>query len=321
MTSPELSVFITSYNSELYIREAINSILNQTYTDYELIIIDNASTDKTVSIIKSYMDNRIHLVSHSQNIGIVGSRNQALDMAKGTFITFLDSDDIAHPQKFEKQLAFLKNNPEFGMVGSSVILINGKGTETGRWKLNSRAGTIPAIMLFHNYFVNSAVMFRKALVKDFKYPEDLIIGEDYILWFNLLQISKGINLPEYLTSYRQHSHSLIQCNAEKKEAYDKKVYKHIFQKIGLQPTDEEYEIHISLKNDVPVNSMMQMRKTFAWLHKILKYSQNSSFIDKKKSPRVSMNRWLKVCYKSRNKPGLLIYGVYKILFNIKFFIN
>ena len=321
MASPELSVLVTAYNSELYIREAINSILNQTYTDYELIIIDDGSTDNTVSSIKSFNDNRIQFLSHSQNTGIARSRNQALELASGTYITFLDSDDIVHPQKFEKQIAFLKNNPDFGLVGSSVILINEQGTETGRWKLAAKPETIPSIMLFHNYFVNSAVMFRKSLLNDIVYPEDLVIGEDYMMWFNLLQKAKGINLPKYLTSYRQHTESIIQRTGDKKEEYNKIVYELILQKIGIHPTNEEYEIHFSLKNRETISSLIQMQNIFDWLQKISQYSHNVSFIADNTICPVILNRWLKVCYKARRKPGLLIYGIVKILFNPKLFFS
>lgn len=321
MTNPELSVFITTYNSELYIREAVSSILNQTYTDFELIIIDNCSTDNTVPIIKSFEDKRIQIVLHSENIGIAGSRNEALEMASGTFISFLDSDDIAHPQKFEKQITFLKANPDFGLVGSLVILINEKGIKTGRWKINNKADIIPSIMLFYNYFVTSAVMFRKELTADIRYPEELIIGEDYVFWFYLLQKAKGTNLPEYLTSYRQHPESIIQRTAAKKEAYEKKVYELIFKQIGLHPSDEEYAIHLSLKNNEPVTSISQLKKTLIWLNKISQNTNDSPFIDHKTIGKVILNRWLKVCYKSRRNPILIIYGLAKILLNPKLFFN
>ena len=315
MTTPGLNVFITTYNSEIYVWEAVNSILNQTYTDFELIIIDNCS------IVKSFEDKRIEIVSQPQNMGIAGSRNRALEMANSEFIAFLDSDDIAHPQKLEKQIAFLRAHPDFGFVGSSVILIDEKGKETGRWKLNADSEMIPAIMLFHNYFVNSAVMFRRDLIADFRYSEELTIGEDYLMWFHLIQKAKGINLPGYLTSYRQHKDSIIQRTAVKRGEFDKKVYELIFRQIGLLATDQEYEIHLSIKNNEAITSVDQLDKILLWLRKISQHSVNIAVINNKSISKVILNRWLKLCFKARSRPGTLFYGLIKILFNINLFFN
>jgi glycosyltransferase involved in cell wall biosynthesis len=321
MPVPELSILLTAFNSELYIGETIKSILNQTFTDFELIIMDDGSTDQTVQIIQSFSDKRIQFVSHPLNMGIAATRNHCLELATGRYLAFVDSDDIIQPHKFEKQLAFLNSHPDFGLVGSYVILIDAQGRQTGKLNLSAGSEKIPAIMLFHNYFVNSAVTFRKSLLGNYSYTENLVPCEDYYMWNYLLQKSKGINLPEYLTSYRQHPASITHRNAGKKVESDKNLYKLIFQQVGIIPTEEESTIHLSLKNGDAIETLAQMKQTLNWLKKILQYSLKTPLIHERSIRPVILNRWLKVCFKARMKPFLIISGFIMILLNFNLFFN
>ncbi len=123
---PRITVIMPVYNCELYIKEAIDSILNQTFTDFEFLIIDDASTDKTVSIIKEYKDFRIQLIEKEGNKGISDSLNYGLKVAKGEYIARMDGDDISLPERFVKQVTFLDSNPDVILCGSNFGII---GTE------------------------------------------------------------------------------------------------------------------------------------------------------------------------------------------------
>lgn len=316
MSSPELSVLMAVYNSEIFAGEAINSVLQQSFTDFELIIIDDGSTDKTAGIVSSFSDKRIRFIQNEANRGIAHTRNMLLEMAKGEFITFMDDDDTIHPLKFEKQVDFLRKNPGFGLAGSSVIITDESGDEKQRLKLGARPVYIPAIMLFRNYFVNSAVMFRRNLTLGFTYPPGIWFGEDYLLWWKIIQQSQAINLPDYLTCYRKHPGSMTNRMATNRKTQDKMVYGLIFNDIGLDANDMEFELHRAFAEFNPVHSIVQLKQMFAWLKKISCYSHAPGM---KKLGPVIRNRWLKTCYKSRGNPFLLIYGLSLFLLEFRVF--
>ena len=307
------------FNGELFVREAIESVLQQSFTDFELIILDDCSTDNSISIINSINDERIKLIQNSGNRGISFCRNRLLEKSAGVFISFMDADDIIHPEKFKKQLTFLKNNPDYGLVGSSVYLINEEGKVIRKLKLGANAGKIPAMMLFRNYFVNSAVMFRREKLPDMPFDPDLEFGEDYMLWWKILQNTKGINLPLFLCSYRIHPQSLTQLMAGRKSDFDKKVYTLIFKDIGINLSEDEAEVHSFLANGENITSISQMKSILSWFARISSCSRNSNL---KAVNSVLRERWMKVCYQARRNPFYLIWGLSNYLLKFRlFFLN
>ena len=118
VNAPAVSVVMPVYNGEKYLRESIDSILNQTYTDYEFIIVNDGSNDKTEEIILSYNDNRIRYIKNEKNLQIVKSLNRGIELAKGRYIARMDADDISLPRRFEKQITFMENNLEIGVCGT-----------------------------------------------------------------------------------------------------------------------------------------------------------------------------------------------------------
>lgn len=129
--TPLVSVNMPCYNCSKYIKQSIDSILNQTYTNFELIIIDDGSTDNSVEVIKEFSDKRIKLFENITNQGIVYSRNRAVENSKGKYIAILDSDDIAYPTRIEKQLNFMESNPDFAMTGTWFDIIDENGIFNG----------------------------------------------------------------------------------------------------------------------------------------------------------------------------------------------
>ena len=159
---PLLTVFTPTYNLELYIEETINSILNQTFTDFEYLIVDDASTDNTIEIIKSIRDPRIRLIQNKKNQGISYNRNIAIEESKGKYLAMIDGDDLAHPSRFKKQIHFLNENENYGIVGTGVTNIDSAGFDLHHnIKYNIPNDQIPCRMLFNNYIATSSVMLRK----------------------------------------------------------------------------------------------------------------------------------------------------------------
>ncbi len=209
---PKITVLLSVFNDERYIGKAIKSILKQTFTDFELLIIDDCSTDKTRDIILGYKDPRIRLIKTEKNIGITRSLNKGLKMAKGKYIARLDSDDISCPKRLEKQLSFLENNKSYAMVGSCTEVIDEGGEHIEYWNQEESAELIFYTLSYRDCLTSSSVMFDKKIVDSLGgYDESCDRAEDFELWYRISRKYRIYTIPEYLVKYRERkdSHSLI----------------------------------------------------------------------------------------------------------------
>lgn len=216
INSPELSVIMPVYNGEIFIRDAIESILNQTYRNFEFIIINDGSIDKTQEIIESYSDSRIICLENQENIGISKSRNKGLSIARGSYIAIMDADDISMPDRFSKQIVFLKEHPEVGVCGGWMEVINRDGR-----KIKTRiTPTLPKVihfaLMFNCCIGQPTVMYKKAIIQDIGgYNPDIIAAGDYDFWIKTVGHHKIANLPEFLLKYRVHGKNISKKYLEK----------------------------------------------------------------------------------------------------------
>ncbi len=206
-----ISVITITYNRGQYLKEAIESVLEQNFRDFELLVIDDASIDDTENIVKEYVsrDPRVKYFRNEKNLGIAKSRNIALNMAQGKYVAVLDSDDVwSDFGKLKKQYNFLEQNLDGGYVlaGGGVAVINEKGREIERYLEPLADKEIRRVILLENPFAHSTVLFLKeAALKCGGYDENLKIGEDYDLWLKMGRRGKFVNLADYLIRYRLHS--------------------------------------------------------------------------------------------------------------------
>ncbi len=173
------------YNSEQTIRQAIESILNQSFSDFELIIVDDGSIDRSLKITKDFIriDKRIKLIENETNIGLTKSLNKAINLAKGKFIARQDDDDISLPKRFELQINFMENNPNYAFCGCNGI-IKQNGQELLKF---FEFNAIKTHLIKRNYFVHSTILIRKdILTKCGLYNEKYLYGQDYELWCRLI---------------------------------------------------------------------------------------------------------------------------------------
>ena len=200
---PQITVLMPVYNCALYIEESVESILNQTYTNFEFLIIDDASTDNTVSIIKTYTDSRIQLIEKPFNTGLTNSLNLGLQLARGKYIARMDGDDISLQERFEKQLVFLEANTEIALCGSCYKVIGSNIVK----RLPEHYEDIKLGFLRGNCMVHPSVMMRKQILDEFSIVYDVSKepAEDYDLWVRLLSFGKLYNLQEPLLNYRVHN--------------------------------------------------------------------------------------------------------------------
>lgn len=199
-----ISIQICTYNRASLIKEAIQSVLDQTYQDFEIIIIDDASTDNTREIVETFQDRRIKYFRNEINLGVTKSRNLAIKKSLGKYIAILDSDDFWNDKKkLEKQIDFLKNNPFVAVLGTQALKITIKGEIVGKLKKETRDINIRQKILQTNQFVNSSVLILKEAIETFDgYDENLLVAEDYDMFLKIGQKYKLANLESFSTSYR-----------------------------------------------------------------------------------------------------------------------
>jgi glycosyltransferase involved in cell wall biosynthesis len=200
-----ISVIMPVYNGDKFLRTAMESIISQTYTNFEFLIINDGSKDNSNEIIKSYTDPRIIHINNPTNLGLTPTLNKGLSLATGEFIARMDCDDKSHPDRFRQQIEFLTTNPDYGVVASLVALVDENFTPI-------KVGGVQIIddyelqlsLFFGNVFMHGETMFRKELMEKYnlKYDENYKLCEDYKLWVEFAKISKLKTLPEVLYYYQ-----------------------------------------------------------------------------------------------------------------------
>ncbi len=206
---PLVTVLMPVYNAGPYISEAIDSILQQTFTDFEFLIINDGSADDSLQKIRSYSDPRIVVVDRA-NHGLIESLNEGLQRAKGEIIARMDADDVCLPNRFEKQLAFLKSHPDYVLVGSEADVMDKDGNFLYKLEpIGYSNEEISAGIKQKCPFIHPCVMFKKKLVIDLGcYPKNALTFEDHLLWRELLSVGKVCNLREVLLKVRFNPESL-----------------------------------------------------------------------------------------------------------------
>lgn len=212
-SNPAISVLMPVYNGERFLREAIDSILSQTFRDFELIIINDGSKDKTESIIKSYFDPRIRYVKNEKNLRLIKTLNKGIDLAKGKYIARMDADDVSLPNRLELQYAFMEANPNIGASSSLIYSMAENGEVKGISKFYGCTTTMSCLYssLLRSPLVHPVSIIRMSLLKEIKYSDtnDALHIEDFILWNNVLRHGYKIaNLEEPLLYYRDVGESI-----------------------------------------------------------------------------------------------------------------
>ena len=189
MNVPTVSVVLPAYNCEKYIAKAIESVLHQTFTDFEFIIFNDGSTDRTEEIIKSFSDPRILYQVNNTNRGLVFTLNKGIDIAKGSYIARMDGDDIALPERFEKQINYLDKKNNVDLLATVVSLIDENDSLCGTWsndKKNISEKDIRNQLPKDNCIAHPTVMGKTEIFKKYKYNHSQSQSEDYDLWLRMM---------------------------------------------------------------------------------------------------------------------------------------
>ena len=240
---PKVSVIMPAYNAQAYIKEAMDSILEQSFSDLELIVINDCSADGTEAVIQSYSDPRIVYLKNEKNSGVAVTLNRGLAVARGEYIARMDSDDISMPERLEKQVRFLDTHPDYAICGSSLRIF-GQGRREGAFPYPETDGDIRANMVFNSPFAHPSIMMRGEMLNqcgryyDVKFEK----AEDYELWCRLLEQGRGYNFPQPLLRYRHHGKQIRTANAAEQKEAVLRLRRRTVERLGAGLTEPELAV-------------------------------------------------------------------------------
>lgn len=273
-----LSVVMPVYNGEKHLVEAIESVLKQSYRNFELIIIDDASTDQSVEIIRSFADPRIRFLQNNENSGVAATRNRGLQEAKGQYMVWMDCDDIIDSKKFEFQVNFLDQNQEIGICGTWLTRFG-----EGRPRI-SKSPTDPEIikasLSFNPSVWNATAMFRMDMIKraNLSYDTRLKVAEDYNFYFDASFHFPMKNLPKSLYRYRASDSSIMKKfgdNEDQMLYFYKIIYTKLFDKLEIDKTEENFLIHRKIASTRVYDNWNEYINAHNWLKYLLLQNQQT----------------------------------------------
>jgi glycosyltransferase involved in cell wall biosynthesis len=278
MNIPLVSVILPVYNAELHVEESIKSVLNQTFTNFELIIINDGSTDLSDNKILSFNDNRIQYIKNDLNLKLIATLNLGLQKARGKYIARIDADDIALPERFAKQVEFLEANPDYGLLGSFAKEF---GFSSNNIQYPTTDAAIRYAVIYHNPFVHSSVMIRSSILVnyDFMFDVDQIHVEDYDLWIRILSVSKVANLPECLVLYRVHADQISKKHLNLQLINTSKIQSHYLETLGFDTFMCNTIISLLNQTHVDINSVVLFIKKLDYYVSKIQNKEISSRIE------------------------------------------
>lgn len=302
------------YNGARFVGDAIGSILSQSFTDFEFLILNDGSTDNSAEIMSSYNDPRIRLIDNEANIGLVASLNRGIEHASGIYIARMDADDVCLPDRLGSQAAFLDAHPEIGVCGTWYRSIGNPPLPPSR--LPCSPEEIRCSLLFNAMMGHPTVMLRRHVLMSsgLRYQERDLQAEDYGLWVALSEFTLLANIDRILLEYRQHEQQVSCRRQESQSAGAGQIRRRLLASLGIEPSDHEFSIHQTLGSLHPGWCRQQGRANVTeflqdadqWLTRI--YSVNLTV--KKYAPavlsQVLLERWLILRYLAFRECRVLI---------------
>jgi len=312
---PAISVLMSVYNGGKYLKESVESILNQTFSDFEFLITDDCSSDDTIKILKEYSDkdSRIRLLLNSENIGLTKSLNRMIDISSGDFVARMDADDVSYSLRFQKQIEYMRTHPDIGVCGTNIEIINGniKKINTCHFLEHDE---IKAALLFNNVIPHTAVMIRSELFKEhgFRYNEEFKIIQDYELWERLIKYTRFHVLSETLAMFRILDSGITGKSSKKsnyREDVLKLIYKSALSNLELIPSAAEINTHVIVAGNTINHSLESLMLCEEWLLKLITKNNIMCSYDNDALRKIIHGCWFNLCSRSASI-GLKVFGRY-----------
>ncbi len=256
------------YNGGAYLRPAILSILNQDFADFELLIIDDGSTDASLEVASSFDDPRIRIETNGRNLGLITTLNRGLDLATSEFVARMDADDIAFPERLSKQLAFMDAHPDVGLCGTWYERDSMQGTVIMKPPKEDRL--IRFALIFDTVFAHNTILFRRRFLENhhLRYDPDYRHAEDFELWTRCSRHTRLANIPEVLLRYHYHENNTSSRHREEQVHTADKIRCRYLEDFGLIPTADEYRIHNDLLQFRLKGSKHDLEAAATWLRRL-----------------------------------------------------
>ena len=316
MATPLLSAIMLVYNGESFVRESILSVLDQTFSDFEFIIINDGSIDRTANILAEFSDSRIKIIHNAKNSGIPYSRNLGLALATGQFLAWCDSDDINLPTRFEDQINFLLKNPGFGACGSWQVSF-GTGIKGMINKTPTNAEKIRSTLLFKSAIMNPTSMFRLDVLRKYNlsYNLDLSPSDDYEFFLKCSNHFPMANLKKVLVKYRISETSVTQVVNKKIQDNDKthkQIYSLGLKELQIDATEKQLTTHRSICSYQSCTSRQQFTECYNWLIYLKEKNKKVKAFDENAFNQTISNQFYYLCSKSSCQ-GLPVFVTYMTL--------
>jgi len=317
-SSPRVTVLIPAYNAEQYVDEAIESVLAQSYRDFELLLINDASTDATGDIMDRHArDARVRVVHHVTNQQRPRTRSEGVALARGEYIALLDADDRCDPERLARQCEFLNTNPDIDIVGSWWRRIDGEGRALAP-KNNRRYLTPAAIeawLLFRCVIHNPTVMARACVLKDFVYDPGFPIAEDYDVWSRMLGRHRFAVMLEPLTTYREHAGQVSTAEAERSLYYRQRVQARQLSALGIEFDERDLRYHSLLYTGRQLfrratghdMNLAYVQWARAWLEALVFANAQREIYVQQALHNLCARLWWFVCRKAARTDGLAVW--------------
>ncbi len=274
---PNVSILLPVYNGEKYLRAAIESICGQTFKEWELLVLDDGSTDSSVEVARSFRDERIRVFPNGRNLGVARTLNRGITEAKGEWIARMDADDEALPDRLRRQVDFLRAHPKIALLGTNAI-----SAETGRpaFVVPTSHELIRANLLFNCSFLHPTVMWRKEVFEreNLSY-EETPTAEDYDLWERAVVCLQTANLTDRLLRYRDDPEVKVSAYVRQQKEGGRKIRERALRRLRMNPSSEEMEIHHAVSFDNLPQPAVEMIRVDEWLGKILRANESAGILD------------------------------------------
>ncbi len=295
---PLVTVLMPIYNGEAFVAEAVESILDQTFQDFEFLVIDDGSTDKSVEIVERYDDPRIRLIRNEQHKELIRTLNRGLELAQGKYVARMDADDISLPDRLERQVGFLEANADVGACGTWVVLMGDREGEIWRYPESSEG--VLCRLLFHASLAHPTVCMRREVFDQhaLRFDEGYQHAEDYELWGRASEVISLANIGSVLLRHRIHAKSVTQKHSEVQEATVKRIHRERLGRLGLTPTEEELFIHRWVVTCGPIDQILSLSELGNWLEKLLRSNEAHGLYPRPAFEQLLGHFWLKAAYRN-----------------------
>jgi len=291
-----ITILMPVYNGERFLKETIDSVLAQSYSDFIFLIINDGSTDSSAEIVCSYSDKRIIYKENKKNIGLVASLNKGIEMVDTEFLARMDADDLWHPTKLEKQIQLLDSRPDVGLCGTSIRKF---GAFEGDFIFPIDNEGLKIGFLFYCCMSHPSVVFRMSFLKEsgLRYKAHYFPAEDYKMWTDCLGKTQIYNIPEVLVYYRQHNNQITQDTNALQLEKTNQVRLEMLNRISSEFTDEDKKFHLEIFLKQNIKSINDYHKCVAW-KKILKLkNQESGFYIQRHILDEELDKYIQAGYK------------------------